>query len=132
MPHSDDILHMHRDRQMRDRQKRLRAIMDREKLSLKTVSLQSGIPHTSLRSYFPTQKETLFECEPPEPVLMPVSVLVCLFGVIPDEWLSVLTEPEGRVFVKSDEDDGTIAELENARNQINAALARVKAKAGAA
>ena len=127
----DDISHQHIDRQMRDRQKRLRAIMDANKLSLKTVALQSGVPYSSLRSYFPTQKETLFEVDPPEPVLMPVSVLVRLFGAIPDEWLSVLTEPEGRVFTKSDEDDITIQEVQAAAKQLNAALSRMRAKAGA-
>ncbi len=128
-PH-DDISHAHIDRQMRDRQKRLRAIMDREKLSLKTVSLQSGVSYSSLRGYFPTTKETLFEVDPPEPVLMPVTVLVRLFGVIPDEWLSILTEPEGRVFAKSEEEDCAIRELESAQRQIAAALARVRKNAG--
>ena len=55
-----------------------------------------------------------------------------LFGVIPDEWLSILTEPEGRVFAKSEEEDCAIRELEAAQRQIAVALARVRAKAGAA
>jgi hypothetical protein len=54
-----------------------------------------------------------------------------LFGVIPDEWLSILTEPEGRCFASTTDDDGAIQELTDARAKIDAALAKVKARAGA-
>lgn len=112
---------------MHDRQRRLARIMSKNNVTLKAVSIDSGIPYNTLRGYFPKdEQQDLF------PNVMPITALVQLFGVLPDEWLSILTEPEGRCFARVDEDDGTIRELENARKQIDAALSRVRAKVGVA
>ena len=76
---------------MRERQTRLGRIMEKNGLTLKAVSLDSGLSISTLKSYFSQQRDFT-------PAVMPITALVKLFGVIPDEWLSILTEPEGRCF----------------------------------
>lgn len=120
MSHDNDISH-----RMQERQIRLGRVMAKNGITLKAISIDSGIPYNTVRSYFPGERD-LF------PSIMPITALVQLFGVIPDEWLSILTEPEGRVFSRSDEaDDGQIKALQEAHKQIGEALAKAKAKAGA-
>ncbi len=58
--------------------------------TLKGISLDSGIPYSTLRSYAGHNGE---------PAEMPVSALYRLVGVIPDELLSLLL-PEGRQIVQ--------------------------------
>lgn len=77
--------------QVRERQRRLGRIMQKNGVTLKAVSIDSGLCYPTLLSYF-TQKTGV------EPAVMPITALIKLFGVIPDEWLSILTEPEGRCF----------------------------------
>ena len=70
-------------------QERIFRIAQREGLTLKAISLDSGIPYSTLRSYAGNNGET---------AEMPVSALYKLVGVIPDELLSLLL-PEGRAIV---------------------------------
>jgi hypothetical protein len=70
-------------------QERIFRIAQREGLTLKAISLDSGIPYSTLRSYAGNNGET---------AEMPVSALYKLVGVIPDELLSLLL-PEGRSIV---------------------------------
>lgn len=65
-------------------------------LSLKAISLDSGIKYETLRSYAGNKDET---------AMMPVSALCKLVGVIPDELLSQLMEPVGRCLVPTESDD---------------------------
>lgn len=119
MAHNNDISH-----RMADRQNRLASIMQKHGVTLKAVSLDSGIPYNTLRSYFPGNQRELF------PAIMPISALVQLFGVIPDEWLSLLTEPEGRCFASTSEDDEAAArELKAIKEAADRALSRLKATA---
>ncbi len=69
--------------------------------SLKAISIDSGIPYSTLRSYAGHSGET---------AEMPVSALYKLIGVIPDELLSLLL-PEGRriVIVSEEVDHDDIA-----------------------
>lgn len=77
--------------QMHDRQLRLARILDRNGVTLKALSFDSGIPYSTLRSYFPGERNAV-------PHTMPITALCMLFGKLPDEWLSTLIEPEGRAF----------------------------------
>lgn len=127
MAPDNDISFQQITRQMHDRQRRLGRIMRNNNVTLKAVSIDSGIPYNTLRAYFPAGEQAdLF------PSILPITALVKLFGVLPDEWLSILTEPEGRCFASTEDDDGTIAELEAAAKQVSAALAKAKARAGVA
>lgn len=56
-------------------------------LSLKRLSLDSGIKYETLRSYAGNKGE---------PSMMPVSAMCKLVGVIPDELLSQLLDPVGK------------------------------------
>ena len=71
-------------------QERIFRIAQREGLTLKAISLDSGIPYSTIRSYAGNNGET---------AEMPVSALYKLSGVIPDELLSLLL-PEGRAIVR--------------------------------
>ncbi len=74
-------------------QERIFRIALRGGLTLKAISLDSGLPYNTLRSYAGSG------CETAE---MPVSALGKLVGVIPDELLSLLL-PDGRVIVQAPE-----------------------------
>lgn len=71
-------------------QERIFRIAQREGLTLKAISLDSGIPYSTLRSYAGNNGET---------AEMPVSALYKLVGIIPDELLSLLL-PDGRSIVR--------------------------------
>lgn len=114
----NDISQQHIARQMHDRQRRLGRIMAKNGVTLKALSIDSGIPYNTLRGYFPSEQAELF------PNIMPITALVQLIGTIPDDWLSILTEPEGRCLSKVNEDDDGIAELERARAALDAAIAK--------
>ena len=79
---------------MRDRQCAMRREMDRRAIALKAVSFDSGIPYSTLLSYFPNADAQK------EPAVMPVSAQYMLCGAIPQDILSLLL-PEGHVIVKA-------------------------------
>lgn len=106
--------------QMKTRQNLLRLALDRQGLHLKAISHASGIKYSTLQTYLHGDREKV--------VVMPVSALVMLFKAIPDELLSILTEPEGRVFAAKSEDDGT-AELEEAQRLLAIGTAKKKGSA---
>ncbi len=66
-------------------------------LTLKMLSLDSGIPYPTIRNYFGQGDQELSE--------LPVSALVKLIGVIPDELLSQLFDPADRHLAKNADDD---------------------------
>lgn len=74
----------------KETQERIFRIAQRQGLTLKAISLDSGIPYSTLRSYAGHNGE---------PAEMPVSALRKLVGVIPDELLSLLL-PDGRAIVQ--------------------------------
>lgn len=63
-------------------------------LSLKALSLDSGMPYNTIRSYAGGAS------------VMPVPALLKLVGVIPDELLSQMLEPVRRHLAENDSDDG--------------------------
>ena len=71
---------------------------------MKAVSFDSGIPYSTLLSYFPEPGGSI-------PALMPVSAQFALCGAIPDDILSLLL-PDGRLIVRAPEqiDHDQIAE----------------------
>lgn len=77
---------------LKARQLVMRREMDRRGISMKAVSFDSGIPYSTLLSYFPGEKDAT-------PALMPVSAQYCLCGAIPDDILSLLL-PDGRLIVR--------------------------------
>ena len=74
----------------KDTQERIFRLAQRGGLTLKAISLDSGIPYSTLRSYAGNNGET---------AEMPVSALAKLAGVVPDELLSLLL-PDGRAIVQ--------------------------------
>lgn len=81
---------------MRDRQRTIRRQLDDRGLSLKAVSFDSGIPYSTLCSYFPGQERGAFEKQPAE---MPSGAVYSLCGAIPDDLLNLLL-PEGFAIVR--------------------------------
>jgi hypothetical protein len=71
----------------------MRREMDRRGLLLKVISMDSGIPYSTLLSYFPDEHAAR------EPALMPVSAQYQLCGAIPEDILSLLL-PDGRRIVR--------------------------------
>lgn len=81
------------DNDIKATQERIFRIAMRNGLTMKAISLDSGIPYNTLRSYAGSG------CEVAE---MSVSALRKLIGIIPDELLSLLL-PEGRQIVQAPE-----------------------------
>lgn len=90
---------------LKARQSAMRREMDRRGIAMKAVSFDSGIPYSTLLSYFPEEGGSR------EPALMPVSAQYLLCGAIPEDILSQLL-PEGRRIVRVPEiiDHDEIAE----------------------
>jgi hypothetical protein len=88
MPPSNDIVHV-----LKARQSAMRREMDRRGIAMKAVSFDSGIPYSTLLSYFPEPGAAR------EPALMPVSAQYMLCDAMPDDILSLLL-PEGRMIVR--------------------------------
>jgi hypothetical protein len=84
---------MAHDNEVTATQERIFRIAMRNGLTLKAMSLDSGLPYNTLRSYAGSG------CAAAE---MPVGALRRLVGIIPDELLSLLL-PEGRQIVKAPE-----------------------------
>jgi hypothetical protein len=77
---------------VRDRQLVMRREMDRRGISMKAVSFDSGIPYSTLLSYFPGEKDAV-------PAQLSASAQFALCGAIPDDILSLLL-PDGRLIVR--------------------------------
>lgn len=77
---------------VKQRQCVMRREMDRRGISLKAVSFDSGVPYSTLLSYFP-------EAGGREPALMSVAAQYSLCGALPDDILSLLL-PDGRLIVR--------------------------------
>jgi hypothetical protein len=88
MRDNSDIVHL-----LKKNQCAMRREMDRRGLTLKVVGFDSGIPYSTLLSYFPD------ELAAREPALMPVSAQYQLCGAIPEDILSLLL-PDGRRIVR--------------------------------
>ncbi|MES2295240.1 MAG: hypothetical protein V4527_18230 [Pseudomonadota bacterium] len=91
---------------LKTRQSQMRREMDRRGLSMKGVSYDSGIPYSTLLSYFPDEKGKAV------PALMPVSAQYALCDAVPDDILSLLL-PDDRRIVRVPEgiDHDEIAEV---------------------
>ena len=70
-------------------------------LSLKILALESGIPHGTLRSYA-------------QGTAMPVSALVKLARVIPNELTSLMLDPGGKVVADAEPEETDIDDLARA------------------
>lgn len=87
---------------VRGAQERIFRIAAKRGLTLKAISLDSGIPYSTLRSYAGHSGET---------AEMPVSTLRKLTGVVPDELLSLLlTEDRAIVCVPAEIDHDALAD----------------------
>lgn len=83
-------------------QRRIFRLAERDyDLSLKAISLDSGIPYDTLRSYARRDDTSM----------MPVSAVLKLCDVIPDHLLSHLFDPVGRHIATNDAGNGDLAEL---------------------
>lgn len=81
---------------VRDAQKRIFRLSERDHgLSLKAIGLDSGIAYNTVRTYASGES------------IMPVTAVLRLTGVIPDELLSHLFEPVGRHIAENGPDGET-------------------------
>ena len=102
---------------MRERQRRVGRIANKHGLTFKAISLDSGIPLATVYSYFSGGDA--------ETHILPVTALASLFGVLPDDWLSILFEPEGRCITQPTTDDGeALAAMQAARDALDAQIKR--------
>lgn len=76
---------------MRERQLTIRRELDRRGVALKAVSFDSGIPYSTLCSYFPGGEQ--------QPAELPGGAIYSLFGAIPDDLLNLLS-PDGWATVR--------------------------------
>lgn len=81
---------------VKERQKAMRRELDRRQMSMKAISMDSGIPYSTLLSYLPADQYA-------DPHLMPVSAQYALCGCVPDDILSLLL-PDGRRIVCAPEE----------------------------
>lgn len=110
MMHENDM-----PEQMKTRQHLLRLALDRCGMHLKAISHASGIKYPTLQTYLHGDREKV--------VGMPVSALVLLFKAIPNDLLSILTEPEGKCFASSADTDEA-RELHEIRTKLDALMAK--------
>lgn len=86
------------ERRILDAQSRIFRLAEHDHgLTLKAISIDSGIKYETLRSY---------KGDKGAQAMMPVSALCKLVGVVPDELLSHLLDPVGRHIVQDDDDSG--------------------------
>jgi len=81
---------------IRYRQKKMREAIDKRGLLMKAVAEDSGIPYTTLLTYFPADDKKT-------PVQIPGSVIFALTGHLPADIMSLLL-PVGHVIVKAPEE----------------------------
>ena len=83
---------------IRERQLAIRREMDRRGISLKAVSLDSGVPYDTIKSYFPGEKNAV-------PHTIPGSALysLCDSKALPLDLLSLLL-PDGFQIIRAPED----------------------------
>lgn len=81
---------------VKQRQRAMRREMDRRGIAMKAVSFDSGIPYSSLVSYFPQDGGS-------EPAVMSAAAIFALAGAIPSDILSLLL-PAGFVIVRAPEE----------------------------
>ena len=83
---------------VRERQLAIRREMDRRGISLKAVSLDSGVPYDTIKSYFPGEKNAV-------PHTIPGSALysLCDSKALPLDLLSLLL-PDGFQIIRAPED----------------------------
>lgn len=81
---------------IRERQAAMRREMDRRGIAMKVVSQDSGIPYSTLLTYFPADPHAV-------PAQIPGSAIYALTGHIPADILSLLL-PSGHVVVQVPEE----------------------------
>jgi hypothetical protein len=103
MMHVDDEI----SRQTRSTQRRIfRLARHNHGLVRKAISIDSGIPYSSLTGYANGS------------VLMPVTAVIRLAGVIPDDLLSQLFAPADRHLVPDEDDDSDLDDLGGVADEI--------------
>jgi hypothetical protein len=108
---------------VRARQKIVGRILINRGLTLQAVSDASGIGYSTILSYFSQEQYAVLSA-------IPVAALTLLFGVIPDDILSHLTEPEGRCFHGTTEAEREAeARLIAIRDMADATLAAMRGNA---
>ena len=82
---------------LKERQCGVRREMDRRQISLTMLHHDSGIPYSTLASYFPV------DCAKVSPAIIPMTAVYALCGHLPDELLSLLL-PDGMQIVRASEE----------------------------
>lgn len=84
---------------MKERQRTIRQQLDERNITLKTVSFDSGIPYSTLCSYFPGNERGKVEKTPAE---MPAGAIASLCGVLPGDLLNAIL-PDGYSIIRTPE-----------------------------
>jgi hypothetical protein len=81
-------------------------------LTLKAISFSAGIPYSTLRTYASGE------------AVMPVTAVLRLVDVVPDQLLSRLFDPVDREIVKDDDNDSCLDDLGNEAGELEAEVRR--------
>lgn len=101
-----------------DAQSRMFRLASRDHgLSLKAIHLDTLIPYETLRSW---------KGDKGTQAMMPLWALNALAGVVPDELLSLLTEPGDRQLIADDDADDCLDDLGDAAGELEAEVRRAR------
>jgi hypothetical protein len=88
-------------------------------LTLKRISMDSGIPYGSVRNYF-SQAHNAPLAE------LPLSAFIKLIGVIPDRLLSQLLDPADRHLAQNEDDDSELDDLADVADAVAREVRRAR------
>jgi hypothetical protein len=88
-------------------------------LTLEAISVESGVPYSTVRTYFSQQKNfRLSE--------MPVSAFVKFCGVIPDQLMSQLLDPADRHLAHNGDEDHDLDDLGDKADEVAREVRRAR------
>lgn len=96
-----------------------RLIQADTKMSLKTIAQDSGIPYSTVCTYF-SQEANLRLAE------LPLSNYVRLVGVLPDDWLSRLLDPADRHLAQNGDADNEFDDLADKADEVAREVRRAR------
>lgn len=88
-------------------------------LTLESIAFESGIPYSTIRSYFNQAKNVRL-------AEIPISNFVKLIGVIPDELLSQLLDPADRHLAHNEGEDGDMDDIGDIADEVAREVRRAR------
>lgn len=88
-------------------------------LTLESIAFESGIPYSTIRSYFNQAKNVRL-------AELPLSNFIKLIGVIPDELLSQLLNPADRHLAHNEDEDADLDDLAEVAAEVEREVRRAR------